>query len=114
VSPRQFSRHTFCRGITDDAGRQLLTAPEPFRFMVLPDNASHIVAEGDTLWTLADRYYHPHPQAAQLWWVIADFQPQPIVDPTVRLAPGTVLLVPSLRTVLERVFNERRRDVVGA
>jgi hypothetical protein len=44
-----------------------------------------------------------------LWWIIADFQPDPIHDPTVRLTPGRTLYIPSLRTVQEEVFSDKRR-----
>jgi hypothetical protein len=46
---------------------------------------------------------------AGLWWVIADFQPDPVHDPTLSLEPGRVLVVPSIRTVQEEIFSETRR-----
>jgi hypothetical protein len=42
--------------------------------------------------------------------VIADFQPDPIHDPTLELEPGRVLVIASLRTVLEEIFSESRRE----
>ncbi len=42
--------------------------------------------------------------------LIADFQPDPIHDPTLSLEVGRVLVVPSLRTVTEEVFSEKRRQ----
>jgi len=50
------------------------------------------------------------PRPAGLWWVIADFQPDPIHDPPVALELGRVLAIASVRTVLEEVFSERRRE----
>jgi hypothetical protein len=44
-----------------------------------------------------------------LWWVIADFQSDPIHDPTRKLKRGRVLIIPSERTLTEEIFSERRR-----
>jgi hypothetical protein len=109
MPPRRFSRHPVTSAVLDDEERLLLTEREAFRFRSLPDNRQHVVKEGETLFTLAGRYFAPLPRPAGLWWVIADFQPDPIHDPTVALEPGRVLVVPSVRTVLEEVFSEKRR-----
>ena len=109
MPPRRYSRYTFCAGVLDEAGRLFLTEREPYRYRALPDNRQHVVKEGETLFTLAGRYYSALPRSAGLWWVIADFQPDPIHDPTLQLEPGRALIVPSLRTVLEEVFSEKRR-----
>lgn len=109
MAPRLYSRFTFCTGQDDADGKTFLSEREPFRYTTLPDNTVHIVCQGDTLWHLAHRYFQPIKRAAGLWWVIADFQPDPIFDPTVELAEGTALIIPSVRTVLEKVFSEARR-----
>jgi hypothetical protein len=109
MPPNRFSRHRFCTAETDEAARLLLSERAPYRYRDLSDNRQHIVRTGDTLWNLAGRYFAPMPRPAGLWWIIADFQPEPIHDPTIELAPGTVITIPSLRTVQEEVFNERRR-----
>lgn len=109
MPPRRFSRYTFTSAILDDEERLFLTDREPFRFRSLPDNRQHVVKEGETLFSLAGRYFAPLPRPAGLWWVIADFQPDPIHDPTVTLESGRVLVIPSVRTVLEEVFSEKRR-----
>lgn len=110
MPPRRFSRHMYTEAFTDeDAEVQLLTDYEPFDFRELPDNVVHVVKEGDTLWTLAGRYFAGIPRASGLWWVIADFQPTPIHDPTIALELGARLVIPSLRTVQEEVFNPARR-----
>jgi hypothetical protein len=54
----------------------------------------HIVEDGDTLWSLAARYYGGEDGEANLWWVIADFQPEPILDPTIALQAGSTILIP--------------------
>jgi hypothetical protein len=109
MPPRRFSRHTFTSAVQDDAGRLVITDREPFRFRSLPDNRQHVVKEGETLFSLAGRYFATLPRPAGLWWVIADFQPDPIHDPTIALEPGRVLVIASVRTVLEEIFSERRR-----
>lgn len=109
MPPRRYSRYTFCVAVQDDAGRLFLTEREPYGFRALPDTRQHVVQEGDTLFSLAGRYFAPLPRPAGLWWILADFQPQPILDPTLALDLGRMLFVPSVRVVTEEVFNEARR-----
>lgn len=111
--PRRYSRHIFCLGFRDGDGPFQLCEREPFLYREFPDNREHVVAQGETLFALAARFFAPIPRAAGLWWVIADFQPDPIHDPTILLEPATVLIIPSMRTVLESVFSETRRLEVG-
>lgn len=91
----------------------MLHGAEPYRFRELPDTREHVAAEGDTLSTLAARYFVGQARAAGFWWVIADFQPEPIHDPTISLTPGRLLYIPSLRTLTEEIFSERRRRSSG-
>lgn len=109
MPPRRFSRFEFCRAVRDEAGRLFLTDREPYRFRPLPDTRLHVVQTGESLFTLAGRYFRPKPRAAGFWWVIADFQPDVILDPTCELAPGRQLHIPSLRVLDEEVLSERRR-----
>jgi hypothetical protein len=41
--------------------------------------------------------------------VIADFQPDPIVDPTLELELGRRLFIPSLRVLTDVILGEERR-----
>ena len=109
MPPRRHSRHTFTTAFLED-GEQLLTEPEPYRFKPFRDNRIHVVKVEDTLYNLASRFFKGLPRPAGLFWIIMDFQPQPIHDPTILLSPGTVLVIPSTRTVVEEVFSEQRRD----
>lgn len=110
MPPRQHSRFTFSEGRYDEDGRLYLTEPEPYGYRDLPDNIEHVVREGDTLWTLAATYFGGRfPRPAGLWWILADFQPEPIHDPTLALVSGSVLIIPSPETVRTRIFSERRR-----
>lgn len=109
--PRLYSRYSYVERLRDAKGRLYLSDRVPFRYLALADNRTHVVVQGDTLWTLADRYFSPLVGAAQLWWVIADFQPGGgIHDPTVALAIGTRLVVPSMVTLQTLIFSEARRD----
>ncbi len=109
MPPRRFSRFSFSAAILDDADRLFLTEREPFRFRALPDTRQHVVQQGDTLFSLAGRYFAPLPRPAGFWWILADFQPDPIHDPTLALDLGRVLFVPSVRVITEEVFAEARR-----
>lgn len=108
MPPRRWSRHTFTLGLRNGPSTEL-TDRVPYRFVNFSDNIQHVVGDGDTLFNLAGRYFAPLERPAGLWWVIADFQPEPIHDPTIKLTEGTVLFIPSLRTLQEEIFSERRR-----
>ena len=113
MPPQLGSRYTFCRGVRDAAGRLFLTEREPYRYHPHADNRAHLVVEGDTLFNLAGRYFAPLPRACGFWWVIADFQPQPILDPTAGLAPGQHVVIPSLRVLTDVILAEPRRRQHG-
>lgn len=115
MPPRVRSRYIFTLGINDpDAPDQLqLTDREPFPFQDLADNRLHQVVDGDTLQGLASRYFSGIDSAANLWWIIADFQPEPIHDPTIALAAGQTLVIPSARTVTEAIFADSRASESG-
>jgi len=104
-----FSRHLFCQGIVDADGKLYLTDREPFRYVARADNRFHTVQEGDTLFSLAFQYFQPRPRPDQFFWVLADFQPEPIVDVTLTLPKGSTIVIPSERCLVEEIFNESRR-----
>lgn len=109
MPPQRWSRHIFSAGYVVDGVRRLAER-ERYGYHNFPDNRIHVVQDGDTLEDLAERYFAGMPRACGLWWVIADFQPAPIQDPTLALQAGATLIIPSLRTVQEEVFNARRRS----
>lgn len=113
MPPRVGSRYTFCSGVRDDAGRLYLTDREPYRYQAHPDTRVHVVAEGDTLFSLAGRYFAPLPRACGFWWVIADFQKDPILDPTLRLTLGRQIHILSLRVLTDVILGEARREEHG-
>jgi hypothetical protein len=113
MPPQAGSRYTFCRALRDDGGRLFLTPPEPYRFQSLPDTRLHLVVEGDSLFSLAGRYFAPLPRACGFWWAIADFQSDPVFDPTLALEPGATLHIPSLRVLTDVILGEARRREFG-
>jgi hypothetical protein len=106
-----YSRYLFCQGILDADGKLYLTDREPFRFVERSDNRFHTVQEDDTLFSLAFQYFERLPRPDQFFWVIADFQPEPIVDVTLALLKGTTIVVPSMRCLVEEILNEARRPL---
>ena len=113
MPPQSGSRLGFCLGVLDDEGRRFLTEREPYRYRVFTDNRIHRVVGGETLFDLAGRYFAPLPRACGFWWAIADFQPDPILDPTLALDEGTTLAIPSTRVLTDVILAEARRRESG-
>lgn len=107
---RLYSRHTFTRIHTDDEGARFSSERVPFRFRELADNRIVVASGGDTLFSLAGKMFVPLPRPAGLWWVIGDFQPTPIHDPTIQLGAGQTIVVPSVRVVQELILGQTRRN----
>jgi hypothetical protein len=112
MPPRSGSRFTFALGLRDDAGRAFLSEREPYRYQPHADNRIHVVAHGETLFHIAGRAFAPLPRACGFWWAIADFQPDPILDPTLELEPGRQLVIMSLRVLTDVILGEARRREV--
>ena len=114
MPPGNNSRHLFTTAQKRDGEEStFLSERVPFGFRDYADNRMHTVHARDTLMRLASVYFAPLGElplisAANLFWVIADFQPVPIHDPTVRLVPGEKLVIPSVRTVIENVIQPPR------
>ena len=90
------SRFKFADIAEDSDGNAYLEDREPITYIDRPDNVLHIVNEGDTLDSLAQRYYwYIDDDAAQFWWAIAEYQPDPIINPFVPLKPGRLIVLPS-------------------
>lgn len=113
MPPGLQSRHTLTTGVTRVAdGLTYLLDREPFRFVARSDTRRVIAQEGDTWQTLAATHLGPIVGAEHLWWVIPDFQPDAVVDPTTALRPGSIIYIPSPEFVLSELFSDVRRDEV--
>jgi hypothetical protein len=110
VPPRRFSRYQYCVAALDPSGDLLLSDPEPFGYVALADNVIHTAETGDRWWFLAHRYFQPLARPSGLWWILCDFQPTPVLDPTLTIPPGTTIYIPSIRTVQEQIFNSSRQQ----
>ena len=91
-------------------GDVLRTLPRAkFTFRDFADNITHIVEARETLYTIAATYYTKVLIRPTMWyWVIADFQPIPIIDATRILTPGSELIIPSVDTVMNRILSADR------
>lgn len=112
MPPLLNSRYFMSRGKRTDDGVIYLADPEPLDKDVAFDGTEDVYiveGSGETLqgiaaihWTTGDeKPDDPGPES--LWWIIAELND--IMDGTVTVPEGTVLLVPSLRTVREKILN---------
>lgn len=102
------SRFSRCTPAQDRQGRRFMTDRAPYRYRAHGDNRVHVVAQGDTLPALAAAYFAPLDRACGFWWVIADFQPEPIVDPVWPLYQQRVqVVIPSVRVLTDIILAGR-------
>jgi len=108
VTPR--SRYWACVGRRDATGRLWLDEREPVRYRDAPDHRWYTVCAGDTWWGLAQRYLTDVTERADnLWWILCEFQPTPVLDPTLSLTPGDRVVIPSVWFVRTVVFGAAQR-----
>lgn len=108
--PGPYSRHAFTETIEQADGTRTLSRRKPYRYQGgRADDRVHTVQSGDTLTSLAGLYFRGLPRASGFWWVIADYQPAPITDPTLALVPGSTLVIPSPGTLTGVILADRRR-----
>lgn len=108
MPPAANSRYLFAEGFLFD-GKTYIGQREPFHFDVSLANRVHRARRGDTLHVLAERYLSGLPNSADLWWLLAEFQPEPIIDPTVPIDPGRLIFIPP-RDRLLALLNAGRRS----
>lgn len=105
MPPTALDPTALCTAFTDLDGDLILSEPEPYGYRELPDTIEHRALDGDTYPRLAYRYLG----SAELAWVIMDFQPTRVFDPTIRIEVGSVVYVPSQRVTYEEILSESRR-----
>lgn len=94
--------------IVRSAGTISTEPSERFVYTERNDTRRHVVRSGDTLHNLAVRFFPNARNPERLWWVIADFQPNPILDPTLALEIGRVLRIPSESVVMSEALSDER------
>lgn len=108
---KPYSRYRHSVETVDENGVLYTMDDTPFPYVALPDNGTYQVRGGEQWHEIADKVFDPLPYAVHLWWVLMDFQPVPLLDPTVPPAAGTLLVHPSVQTVLAKILNpDRRRE----
>ena len=81
----------------------------PFRYEEFEDTIKHICKDGEMLWEIAAKYYTNLIEYPSMFYdIIADFQPTPILDPTLSRSAGEVIYVPTIRVIKERILNTDR------
>jgi len=102
------SRFAACQSSQAGAGRMILGERSPYSYRPHADNVIHRVVEGDTLQLLAGAYFSPLQRACGYWWAIADFQPEPTLNPLVSLyLQRAHVVVPSLRVLTDHILPRR-------
>lgn len=103
-----FSRYNGVESYLDGDCR-VLEEYVPYRYREREDTILHTVGEGDSWATVAQAYFGPiSDRACGLWWVLCDFQPTPVVDPTIQPQPGRVVHVPSPAVVQTEILSRLR------
>lgn len=106
---KPWSRFRNCFETTDENGALFTVDDTPYPYVDLADNTTYQVKDGEMWWNIADKVFAPLEYAIRLWWVIMDFQPEPYLDATVPPPVGTLLVIPSVRTVTTKILSPNRR-----
>ena len=105
------SRHLQTLTVTRTTdGQAYLLDREPIRYVDRADNKRIIAQQSDTWQSLAANYLEPLPNPDNFYWVICDFQPDPIIDPTIQPTPGTIVYIPAPEYVLGNYWSPSRED----
>ena len=90
------SRYRTARRFIDDKNRRFIGVRRNVQYVDDPGNRIHIVKRGETLESIAHKRLPGFGgRSSDLYWILAEFQPNQILDPTQRLQPGQVIVIPS-------------------
>ena len=91
----------------NDDGEVHLSLPERLPFEERDDTEIHIVQGEETLLDIAAQHYRrTFRNPVDLWQVIAEFQEHTIIDPSVPLDKGMIVLIPSKYYCADIAFGE--------
>jgi len=104
------SRNKLVPSYTDPVSTRLVLRDRtPFTFRDDERNINHTALDDDTWWSLAARYYlQISDRPSGLWWVIKDYQPTPVVDPTLTIRQDTLVIVPHPVMVITEILGTER------
>lgn len=110
MPPRANSRYLSAGIVSDNdipRARLFLGSRTSFQYRDRPDNTIYVVEPDDTLGSIAYKKYSSimGSMAATLYWVIAEYQPVPIVDATIALRPGQRLILPGVDFVRTEILT---------
>ena len=89
-------------------GRRSISDRIPFRYQPFVDNIRHVPSHYDTASLAALTPDAPLPRPCGYWWAIADFQPDPIINPLLTLCQNRqAIIVPSLRVLTDMILRLR-------
>jgi len=92
-------------------GETQLTIIERLPSINYDESITHIAKEGENLFDVAVYYYKDHiDNPADCWEIIAESQEDPIVDGSVPLKAGTLLLIPPRSYIQEVALGTSLRD----
>jgi hypothetical protein len=77
------------------------------------DDIIHITSEGETLFSIAHKYYGELPGGVHHWWLIGEYQPTPIKDPSLRLAANSLVIIPSVRKLLDVLSGNTLSEAIA-
>ncbi|MEN6368466.1 MAG: hypothetical protein ABFD77_02070 [Thermotogota bacterium] len=106
----QYSRYRFCTMLGGNGEIAYLDEREPFRYRDEPDNTFYTAKDGDTWWGLAWKFFSGFPNKALLYFLLCEFQPEPVVDPTIRIEAGRQIAIPSERIIRTKVYSKDNRQ----
>ena len=103
------SRNRYNTEYQDDDGNYYLDDREPYRFENEIDNLVIEAKEGDMLWHIAHKAFAGERRPCGYWWAIAEYQPDPIIDPTIQFSANQKIVSPSKRVLNNKIFNSEQR-----
>jgi hypothetical protein len=94
-----------------EEGKVFLSLRERLPHLQGSDTRIHICKGGERLYDLAVGYYKGlYQRPLDLWPIIAEYQPEPIHDPSVPLSEGEVVLIPGPGYIETVAFGDPLSD----